>query len=159
MHTLFFIPNFPTTLSQSKKPNIFTIGIGANIGNCFKTFQSLFAWFDKNRLFDILSSSPIYKNPPFGYTNQPPFYNATLTLQTTLCVREVFSILFYLERKFKRARIRAFKNAPRTLDIDLIFFNHLTIKYSHLKLPHPYWKRRESVIIPLILQNLCKEKQ
>ena len=153
--SLFFTPYFPISYHHSKRLcNIFTIGIGANIGNCFHTFLHLFLWFKKNPLFLIHSTSPIYKNPPFGYKNQNDFYNATMTLSTTMQLADVFSLIFYLERKFKRQRLRPFKNAPRTLDIDLLFFNHIQINLSHLKLPHPYFKQRESVIIPLMLQNL-----
>ena len=141
-----------------KPLNTFTIGIGSNKGQSFRIFNQLFLWLARHRSFTILSTSPIYQNPAFGYTNQRDFYNATLTLQTPLSLREVFSIIFYLERKFARPRIREFKNAPRTLDIDLIFFNHLKLNYPHLKLPHPYWKQRESVIIPLVLQKMREEK-
>ena len=141
-----------------KSLNTFTIGIGSNKGQSFKIFTQLFLWLARHRGFTILSTSPIYQNPAFGYTKQRDFYNATLTLQTPLSLREVFSIIFYLERKFARPRIREFKNAPRTLDIDLIFFNHLKLNYPHLKLPHPYWKQRESVIIPLVLQKMREEK-
>ena len=142
----------------TKPLNTFTIGIGSNKGQSFRIFNQLFLWLARHRSFTILSTSPIYQNPAFGYTKQRDFYNATLTLQTPLSLREVFSIIFYLERKFARPRIREFKNAPRTLDIDLIFFNHLKLNYPHLKLPHPYWKQRESVIIPLVLQKMREEK-
>ena len=142
----------------TKPLNTFTIGIGSNKGQSFRIFTQLFLWLARHRSFTILSTSPIYQNPAFGYTKQRDFYNATLTLQTPLSLREVFSIIFYLERKFARPRIREFKNAPRTLDIDLIFFNHLKLNYPHLKLPHPYWKQRESVIIPLVLQKMREEK-
>ena len=141
-----------------KPLNTFTIGIGSNKGQSFRIFTQLFLWLARHRSFTILSTSPIYQNPAFGYTKQRDFYNATLTLQTPLSLREVFGIIFYLERKFARPRIREFKNAPRTLDIDLIFFNHLKLNYPHLKLPHPYWKQRESVIIPLVLQKMREEK-
>ena len=142
----------------TKPLNTFTIGIGSNKGQSFRIFNQLFLWLARHRSFTILSTSPIYQNPAFGYTPQSDFYNATLTLQTPLSLREVFGIIFYLERKFARPRIREFKNAPRTLDIDLIFFNHLKLNYPHLKLPHPYWKQRESVIIPLVLQKMREEK-
>ncbi|WP_104697431.1 MULTISPECIES: 2-amino-4-hydroxy-6-hydroxymethyldihydropteridine diphosphokinase [unclassified Helicobacter] len=161
MRKIFFTPHFPFSTPFFKKNsalNTFTIGIGGNQGNCFQTFDHLFSWFQKNKLFFIVSSSPIYQNPAFGYTNQQDFYNATLTLQTPLYLRAVFCTIFYLERKFKRPRKRVFKNAPRTLDIDLLFFNKIKITYPHLKIPHPYWKQRESVIIPLMLQNLQKER-
>ena len=151
----------PTSTHPHPTPkplNTFTIGIGSNKGQSFRIFNQLFLWLARHRSFTILSTSPIYQNPAFGYTKQSDFYNATLTLQTPLSLREVFGVIFYLERKFARPRIREFKNAPRTLDIDLIFFNHLKLNYPHLKLPHPYWKQRESVIIPLVLQKMREEK-
>ena len=149
----------PLQPRATPKPlNTFTIGIGSNKGQSFRIFNQLFLWLARHRSFTILSTSPIYQNPAFGYTPQSDFYNATLTLQTPLSLREVFSIIFYLERKFARPRIREFKNAPSTIDIDLIFFNHLKLNYPHLKLPHPYWKQRESVIIPLVLQKMREEK-
>lgn len=159
MRKILFTPYFPITQrSKQAYQNLITLGIGGNIGDCLQTFKNLFLWFNRHKKFHIIASSPIYKNPAFGYNNQNDFYNATITLQTSLCLREIFSTIFYLERKFKRSRIRIFKNAPRTLDIDILFFNQLKLNYPHLKIPHPYWKQRESVIIPLMLQNLQKDK-
>lgn len=107
-----------------------------------------------NKNFKIIDTSPIYVNPPFGFKDQNDFYNATMTFSTTLCIIELFSLVFYLERKFGRARKREFKNSPRTLDLDIIFFNDLKLNHSYLKIPHPYWNHRDSVLIPLFMQYL-----
>ncbi|MCE3040199.1 2-amino-4-hydroxy-6-hydroxymethyldihydropteridine diphosphokinase [Helicobacter anatolicus] len=155
MRALFFTPHFPKHHSIKKiHQNIFCLGIGGNMGDCFRTFKNLVLWFEKNPRFMLISTSPIYQNPAFGFEKQPDFYNATLLIATKESLNFVFHLIFYLERKFKRPRKRPFKNSPRTLDIDLLFFNDKKIKYPHLKLPHPYWNQRESVIIPLLLQNL-----
>lgn len=154
MRALFFTPYFPKTYFNTKKyKNVFCIGIGGNLGDCFQTFKQLILWFEKNTLFAPLSTSPIYQNPAFGFEKQPNFFNATIIIHTNLNLNQVFHTIFYLERKFKRPRKREFKNAPRTLDIDILFFNNKKVKYPHLKIPHPYWKHRESVIIPLLLQT------
>ena len=155
---LFFTPLFPTTLrlKHSFKNNLhsLTLGIGGNLKSPIHTFNKLFFWLKNHSKIFHISTSPIYKNPPFGYEDQPHFYNATIKLYTSLCIHEVFSLVFYLERRFGRARKRDFKNAPRTLDIDILFFDDLYIHFTHLKVPHPYFKTRESVIIPLMLQHI-----
>lgn len=132
--------------------NMFLLGIGANLKNCIKTFENLFKLLKKHPLFFICSTSFIFKNKAFGFVEQPDFYNSTMILQTNLNLNQVFSFLFYVERKFGRNRKRAFKNSPRTLDIDLIFFNDLKIKFKHLILPHSEFKNRLSVLVPLRFQ-------
>jgi 2-amino-4-hydroxy-6-hydroxymethyldihydropteridine diphosphokinase len=60
---------------------------------------------------------------------------------------EFLDYLMRLEKKF--ARKRSFANAPRTLDLDIIFFDNRVIKTPRLTVPHPHWFERESVVIPL----------
>ncbi len=132
--------------------NLVVLGIGANIGDCLKTFQKLYLSLKRNSHINIISTSHVYKNPPFGYTNQPYFYNATLILKTNLGLNAVYRLIFYLERKFGRPRVRAFKDAPRTLDIDMILFNNLKVRLKHLRIPHYDFHNRESVLRPLIFQ-------
>ncbi|WP_268877813.1 2-amino-4-hydroxy-6-hydroxymethyldihydropteridine diphosphokinase [Helicobacter vulpis] len=132
-----------------------TLGIGSNVGDSKKIFEGLWLWLARHRLFSQMCSSPLYINPAFGYTKQRDFMNATLSFSTALGVCELFRLVFYLERRWGRARRRPFKNAPRTLDIDILFFNHMTYKQSYLTLPHPGWNRRASVLVPLILQCMA----
>lgn len=133
-------------------PNTTIIALGGNLKSPIRTFKSLFLKLKQNAKIRILSTSPIYKNPPFGYANQPFFYNATILLATSMCLVEFYAFIFYMERIFGRGRIRAFKNAPRILDIDIIFFNDIFMRSTELNIPHTQWQRRDSVLIPLIYQ-------
>ncbi len=133
-------------------PNTTIIALGGNLKSPIRTFKSLFLKLRQNGRIRILSTSPIYKNPPFGFHNQPFFYNATMLLATSMCLVEFYAFIFYMERIFGRGRIRAFKNAPRTLDIDIIFFNDIFMRSGKLNIPHTQWFGRNSVLIPLIYQ-------
>ena len=87
------------------------------------------------------------KNPPFGFTEQEDFLNTTIVIKTSMNARIFLEYLMRLEKKFGRKR--SFSNAPRTLDLDIIFFDNLVMDTDKLTLPHPAWMERESVLIPL----------
>ena len=143
--------------SQAKSlANIAILSIGGNLKNPLKTFAALIQKLLKNRRLRLISTSPIYKNPPFGFAHQPHFFNATIWLSTTMAFAEFCALVFYLERSFGRGRIRPFKNAPRILDIDIIFFNDLALKRPKMRIPHAAWQGRRSVLIPLFYQAHLK---
>ncbi|STQ86663.1 2-amino-4-hydroxy-6-hydroxymethyldihydropteridine diphosphokinase [Helicobacter muridarum] len=123
--------------------------IGANIGCCIQTFENLFMFLQKHRSIAIYATSHIYKNSPFGYVKQPDFYNASMIIYTSLDIRSIFVLFSYLERKFGRLRRRIFRNAPRTLDIDIIFYNNKKIRLNHMHIPHIDYVNRQSVISTL----------
>ncbi|RDU73378.1 2-amino-4-hydroxy-6-hydroxymethyldihydropteridine diphosphokinase [Helicobacter aurati] len=152
-----FSKHFPYVCSDYKQiyltnhffNNQVICNIGANIAYCIQTFEYLFTFLQKHPKIVIYAASYIYKNPAFGYTKQPDFYNASLVLYTSLCIRNIFTLFFYLERKFGRMRKRIFKNSPRTLDIDIIFYNNMKIRFNHLYLPHPAYSYRENIMSTL----------
>ena len=63
------------------------------------------------------------ENPPFGFLDQDDFYNAVIVIQVDMQAKELLSYLLRLEKKFGRKR--SFANAPRTLDLDIIFFEDI----------------------------------
>lgn len=123
------------------------VGIGGNIGDVKRRFEHLFFEIQRDRRVDIQESSLILKNPPFGYLDQDDFFNSILLIKTSMQPKVFLEYLMRLEKKFGRRR--SFDNAPRTLDLDIIFFDNRVIKSSKLTVPHPFWHKRESVIIPL----------
>ncbi len=146
--TLFFEKFFPT--KNPKNPNfkhIAVVGMGGNIGDIKKRFQVVYRYFLKDVRFNVLETSPILKNPPFGYLEQNDFLNAILVLQTSLNAKELLKNLLHLEKLHKRKR--SFKDAPRSLDLDIIFYDNLNIRTKNLNVPHPSWYKRDSVMIPL----------
>lgn len=144
-------------LNPRNLPHTITLGIGGNVGSerqILARFFHLLRFLTRLKSCALIYASPIYRNPPFGYTNQPHFYNATLHLATSLSLTQVFALVFYLERRFGRARKRAFKNAPRTLDIDIIFYDKVIIKRSYLTIPHREFHKRESILLPLCFESM-----
>lgn len=146
--TIFKTNNFPfrRTLPSSKK-YLATIGIGGNIGNTKRIFDKLFLHLKGNKHFEIMQSSILLLNPPFGYLNQKDFLNGVIVLKTNLYINDFFKIMQRYEKRFKR--VRSFKDAPRTLDIDIIFFDNKKINTKKLIIPHKHWNKRDSVVIPL----------
>ncbi len=124
-----------------------TLGIGGNVGDVRERFKKLFFYLSQSRQIQILETSPILQNPPFGYTDQADFYNAIMIVRTPLSPHKLLKYILYVEKRFKRTR--AFKNSPRTLDIDMIFYDKISINSRYLTVPHPHFHERESVLIPL----------
>ena len=87
------------------------------------------------------------KNPPFGFKDQDDFFNSIIVFKTNMQPHIFLDYLMRLEKKFGRRR--SFANAPRTLDLDIVFFDNRVINSEKLILPHHAWSQRESVIIPL----------
>lgn len=150
--TIYKTSNYPfVSKKNSNKKYHVTIGIGGNIGEVKKTFDKLFLSLMKDTRFDLLMSSPLLKNPPFGYLHQNYFLNGIIALKTNLAPNEFLKNMQRLENRFGRKR--SFQDAPRTLDIDIIFFDKKKIETEHLIIPHKDWANRESVIIPLKYMN------
>ena len=123
------------------------LGIGGNLGDPLRRFERLRVYLARRRDLELLECSPILINPPFGYRDQPPFANAVLRIRTRLSPLALLDRLLEIERKFGRRR--SFPNAPRTLDIDLLFYRGRTMEHPRLRLPHPGWRERLSVLMPL----------
>jgi 2-amino-4-hydroxy-6-hydroxymethyldihydropteridine diphosphokinase len=132
---------------ESKLPYNALIGIGGNIGDVKRRFNHLFIYLQRSPFIEIIESSPILKNPPFGYLNQNYFFNSLLYIKTSLQPKELLRYVLRVEKKFGRKRL--FPNAPRSLDIDIIFFEERVINTKRLIIPHPFWKERDSVLIPM----------
>ena len=136
------------SIQKTKHRYRVTIGIGGNIGDVKRRFEHLFIYLKKDKRVELLQTSLILKNPPFGFTDQDDFLNSIIVLQVSMQPAVFLDYLMRLEKRF--ARKRSFANAPRTLDLDIIFFDNRVINTKKLKVPHPSWSKRESVIIPLM---------
>ncbi|MDR2080851.1 MAG: 2-amino-4-hydroxy-6-hydroxymethyldihydropteridine diphosphokinase [Campylobacteraceae bacterium] len=123
------------------------IGVGGNVGNVKKRFDALFRYFAASPFVYAAKTSPILQNPPFGYLKQNDFFNAVAVIQTSLSAQKLLKFLLHAEKIFGRKR--SFKNAPRTLDLDIIFFDTAKFMQKNIIIPHPKWQERLSVLLPL----------
>lgn len=138
---------YKTTQKSSYKYRA-VVGIGGNVGDMKRRFNHLFYFFKKDIQVELLQTSSILKNPPFGFMEQDDFFNGLIVLQTSMQPMRFLNYLHRIEKRFGRKR--SFANAPRSLDLDIIFFDNRIIKSNKLQIPHTEWFKRESVIIPLM---------
>ncbi len=96
----------------------------------------------------LLARSSLYRSAPVGFLEQPDFINAVAQIETGLSPRELLDALLNLERD--HGRTRDFRNAPRTLDLDVLLYGTLRHHEHGLTLPHPEMHRRAFVLLPLL---------
>ncbi len=141
---LSFKNSFPKKSSYRYRA---TVGIGGNVGDVKRRFEHLLVNIKRDKRVQLVQTSLILKNPPFGFLDQDDFFNSIIVLQVNMQPMQFLDYLMRLEKKFGRRR--SFANAPRTLDLDIIFFDKRVIETKKLTLPHKEWFKRESVLIPL----------
>jgi 2-amino-4-hydroxy-6-hydroxymethyldihydropteridine diphosphokinase len=123
------------------------IALGANLGDPAAQVEAAcgeLARLPETRLF---ARSGLYLSKPVGYAEQPDFVNAVVGVQTRLSPRALMTAL--LEIEARHGRDRTFKNAPRTLDLDLLLYDGLVMREPGLTLPHPRMAERPFVLVPL----------
>ena len=101
----------------------------------------------EERCGSIIDRSSIYETAAWGKTDQEPFLNQAIVLETSLNARDLLNEILYIENLMGRDRIE--KYGPRIIDIDIIFFNHQKIRESGLIVPHPEMTKRRFVLQPL----------
>ncbi len=138
---------FPSRFTMPAKRYKATVGIGGNVGDVVRRFDHLLQLLMRDNIVSLSHTSPILRNPPFGFAEQPDFFNAVIMITTDLNPRALLRYLLEVERKFGRKRL--FKDGPRTLDLDLLFYEEVKMNHKDLTLPHPHWSERASVLLPL----------
>lgn len=123
------------------------IGLGANLGDAAATVRTAIAALGQLPHSRLLASSLLYRSAPVGYLDQPDFINAVAAIETDLDAHALLDALLGLEQQFGRER--SFRNAPRTLDLDLLLHGELVLHDARLSLPHPRMAERAFVLLPL----------
>ena len=97
----------------------------------------------------VLALSPIYETIPVGLLNQPNFLNAAVLIETDLTFSAFkYTICRQLEQKLKRVRV-ADKNAPRTIDCDIVLFNDEIFKCDGNSIPDPEIYKFPHLAVPI----------
>jgi 2-amino-4-hydroxy-6-hydroxymethyldihydropteridine diphosphokinase len=101
----------------------------------------------KKKCGDVLQVSSIYETAAWGMENQEAFLNQVLEIETNLNPDELLQSILQIEEGLGRKR--ELKYGPRTIDIDILFFNDQVIDQEGLKIPHPQLQNRRFVLVPL----------
>lgn len=123
------------------------IALGANLGDPVAQVRRALDELARLPATRLEVYSALYRSQAEGYTAQPDFINAVARVRTALSPRALLAELLALETR--HGRHRTFKNAPRTLDLDLLLYDDLSLHEPGLTLPHPRMCERLFVLRPL----------
>ena len=120
--------------------------LGSNMGNS----QQQLSIAIKNitqKIGGVIRKSKLYTTAAWGNTNQPDFLNQVIVVETKHTALQTIKTILGIEEEMGRVRTK--KNAPRIIDIDILFFNKQIIAENILTVPHPEIQNRRFVLIPL----------
>jgi len=120
--------------------------LGSNIGNSKASLSKAVAQIEK-QIGRVTRQSGLYSTAAWGNTKQPDFLNQVIIVETKLSAQHTMQTILNIEMKM--GRIRTVKNAPRVIDIDILFFNKEIIGQAELTVPHPHIQNRRFVLVPL----------
>jgi len=120
--------------------------LGSNMGNSQTQLSKAIGFIEK-QIGKITRRSGLYATAPWGNSNQPDFLNQVIIVQTRLTAAQTMQTILGIEKKM--GRLRTVKNAPRIIDIDILFFNKEIIDEEQLTVPHPQLQNRRFVLVPL----------
>ncbi len=124
------------------------VALGSNLAEPEAQVLQAFAALNALPQTRLCAQSALYRSAPVGYAAQPDFINAVVLLETALSAPDLLQSLLNIERDC--GRIRDFRNAPRTLDLDLLLYGDLVMHEAGLTLPHPRMHERAFVLLPLL---------
>ncbi|HEX8461629.1 MAG TPA: 2-amino-4-hydroxy-6-hydroxymethyldihydropteridine diphosphokinase [Segetibacter sp.] len=119
---------------------------GGNIGDRLNNLQKAAEAIEK-QAGKIIKKSALYETAAWGKTDQSSFLNQVLGISTTLSATDLLATLLAIELELGRQRYE--KMGPRTIDIDILFYNNDCINTKNLKVPHPQIAFRRFVLTPL----------
>jgi len=128
------------------RPVLAHVALGANLGDARATVRDAIAALGRLPQTRLLRASALYRSAPWEASG-PDFINAVAAIETGLDAHELLQALQALE--LQAGRERPYRNAPRTLDLDLLLYGDAVIDSPELTVPHPRLRERAFVLLPL----------
>lgn len=123
------------------------LGLGGNIGDPVHAMARALRALDADPATRVAAVSPVYRTPPWGPVEQPPFLNACACVETSLEAEELLRLCLSVEASLHRDR--SVRWGPRTVDLDILDFGGRSLASDRLTLPHPRMADRAFVLVPL----------
>ena len=125
------------------------LGLGSNLGDCRKNLERAIRMIG-DKVGRVLRQSSFIETEPWGFESKHKFMNAVILCETMKTPREVLLLTQQIERDMGRKKKSVSGGyADRPIDIDILFYDDLTIDEPDLKIPHPLMHERDFVMIPL----------
>lgn len=127
------------------------LSLGSNLGNREETIHKAIACIEA-QVGAVIRRSAFYYSAPWGFESEHEFCNLCVCVETTLDPLALLHRLQAIERELGRtphstAPTRTYED--RTIDIDIILYEHITITTPELTIPHPLYQQRDFVLTPL----------
>ncbi|HEY5599918.1 MAG TPA: 2-amino-4-hydroxy-6-hydroxymethyldihydropteridine diphosphokinase, partial [Candidatus Manganitrophaceae bacterium] len=130
-----------------KKEALAFIGIGSNLGDRLALCREAVGRLQENPAIKIIKVSSLYETEPMEFLEQEWFYNAVVQIQTTAAPDQLLNDCQSIENRLRKKV--EFPKGPRTIDLDLLFYDQEVVNRPGLTLPHPAAAERPFVLIPL----------
>lgn len=126
-------------------PHIIFLGLGSNLGDRRANLEQALELLSKE--IEILAASSIYETAPWGYTDQPAFYNQVIKAGTCLEPMALLALIKLTESEIGREP--TFRYGPRCIDVDILFYDDMVMESEALTIPHPQLLNRAFMLAPL----------
>ena len=123
------------------------IAVGSNLKNREANLKEAWNQLARTVCVKTVKASPVYETDPVGGPTQGKYLNAVWEIKTSFLPGELLNELLRLEKRMGRRR--TVPNAPRIIDLDILFYGNEVIQRRRLKIPHPRLHEREFVLKPL----------
>lgn len=128
--------------------NLSYLSLGSNMGDRFEMLRQAVAQLVEHPAVTVTRISSLYETDPVGYTDQEPFLNMVVQLETELTAMALLDVCQMIEQNLNRKRLVRW--GPRTIDLDILLYNQDRIETARLTVPHPRMNERAFVLIPLL---------
>lgn len=127
--------------------NIVYISIGTNIGERLCNLQNAVRLLREHPAINVEHISSIYETDPVGFVDQAAFLNIVVKVTTSLAPQQMLTACQSIETEL--GRVRLIRWGPRSIDLDILLFNHENIETESLIVPHERMYERAFVLVPL----------
>ncbi|MFH2038084.1 MAG: 2-amino-4-hydroxy-6-hydroxymethyldihydropteridine diphosphokinase [Chloroflexota bacterium] len=121
------------------------LALGTNLGDRLVNLETALECMSPGVI--VHKRSSIYETPPWGFTDQPAFLNMVVQAETQFSPWKLLKTIKKLEGGMGRQP--TFRNGPRLIDIDILFYDDITSEQPGLVIPHPCIQERAFVLVPL----------
>lgn len=128
--------------------NVVYLSIGTNIGERLRNLQEAVRLLREHPAIEVECVSSIYETDPVGFVDQDAFLNIAVKVTTTLNAANMLIACQSIEEEL--GRVRLIRWGPRSIDLDILLFNHENIETESLIVPHERMYERAFVLVPLV---------
>lgn len=124
------------------------LSLGSNMGDRFEMLRQAVSQLADHPAITVTRISSLYETDPVGFTDQEPFLNMVVQLETKLDAFGLLDVCQEVEQSLNRERL--IRWGPRTIDLDILLYNQEDVETERLIVPHPRMYERAFVVVPLL---------